>query len=108
MLPFFRKVQYTPLIDDRWTRRPRYVTLIRYAGAALLVVLLLILVGFHFFGPYSGHLIATRGPDIVLPEIPKDFQTVAVVFYGRRSRVEILDCYLKVVHRRWISNAAVS
>ena len=100
MHPSFGEFQYTRLIDDSWPRRPRYVTLIRYIGAALLVILLLILVGFHFFGPYSGHLVATRGPDIVLPEIPKDFQTVAVVFYGRRSRVEILDCYLKVIRRR--------
>jgi hypothetical protein len=38
-----------------------------------------------------------RGPDtIVIPEIPKEFKTVGMVFYGRKSRVEILDCYLKV------------
>ena len=100
MPPFFRKIQYTPLIDDPWTRRIKYVALIRYVGTALLVILLFILVGFHFFGPYSGHLVVTRGPHIVLPEISKDFQTVAVVFYGRRSRVEILDCYLKVIRPR--------
>jgi len=38
-----------------------------------------------------------RGPDtIVIPQIPKRFKTVGMVFYGRKSRVEILDCYLKV------------
>jgi len=38
-----------------------------------------------------------RGPDtIVIPQIPKNFKTVGLVFYGRKSRVEILDCYLKV------------
>jgi hypothetical protein len=40
---------------------------------------------------------AVRGPDtIVIPQIPKRFKTVGMVFYGRKSRVEILDCYLKV------------
>lgn len=38
-----------------------------------------------------------RGPDtIVIPQIPPKFKTVALVFFGRKSRVEILDCYLKV------------
>jgi hypothetical protein len=29
-------------------------------------------------------------------EKPKDFRIVALIFYGRRDRVSILDCYLKV------------
>jgi len=38
-----------------------------------------------------------RGPDtIVIPHIPQNFKTVGLVFFGRKSRVEILDCYLKV------------
>lgn len=38
-----------------------------------------------------------HGPDsIVIPEIPKKSKTVGMVFYGRKSHVEILDCYLKV------------
>lgn len=38
-----------------------------------------------------------RGPDtIVIPHIPQIFKTVGLVFFGRKSRVEILDCYLKV------------
>lgn len=38
-----------------------------------------------------------RGPDtIVVPQIPQNFTTVGMVFFGRKSRVEILDCYLKV------------
>lgn len=52
--------------------------------------------------PEEGILSAARGPEILVPEIPKTFQTVGVVFYGRRSRVEILDCYLKVIHHDWI------
>ena len=42
-------------------------------------------------------LSAVRGPDdIMLPQMPGKFKTVGMVFYGRKSRVEILDCYLKV------------
>ena len=38
-----------------------------------------------------------RGPDtIVIPHIPQRFKIVGMVFYGRKDRVEILDCYLKV------------
>jgi hypothetical protein len=38
-----------------------------------------------------------RGPDtIVIPHIPQNFKIVGLVFFGRKSRVEILDCYLKV------------
>ena len=51
--------------------------------------------------PEEGMLGFARGPRIVVPEIPEEFQTVGVVFYGRRSRVEILDCYLKVVRCGW-------
>ena len=40
----------------------------------------------------------TRGSDTVVPELPQDFKVVGLVFFGRRSRVEILDCYLKVCH----------
>ena len=84
-------------------------------------MIVLLIVGFHFSGakrllpiekdeqpspppsdpsdpeaPEEGLLGVARGPDIIVPEIPENFQTVGVVFYGRRSRVEILDCYLKV------------
>lgn len=40
----------------------------------------------------------TLGPvrEIVVPEIPKSFPVKALVFYGRRSRISILDCYLRV------------
>lgn len=94
--------------------------MLRYTGTALFLSLFLI-AGIHFSGvkrilptsdgekppllpppePEEGMLGFARGPEIVLPEIPKSFETVGVVFYGRRSRVEILDCYLKVLHRCW-------
>ena len=37
-----------------------------------------------------------RGPKITVPDIPSAFKTIGLIFYGRRSRVEILNCYLKV------------
>ena len=46
--------------------------------------------------PGEGSLGSVRGPDIAVPSIPFKFRTVGLIFYGRRSRVEILDCYLKV------------
>lgn len=46
--------------------------------------------------PGEASLGLVRGPKIAVPEIPLSFKTVGLVFYGRRSRVEILDCYLKV------------
>ncbi len=46
--------------------------------------------------PGEASLGLVRGPKIVVPEIPSTFRTVGLTFYGRRSRVEILDCYLKV------------
>lgn len=53
--------------------------------------------------PVEGMLGSARGPEIIVPEISSDFETVGVVFYGRRSRVEILDCYLKVFRNRDMS-----
>lgn len=115
MLPLFHKVRYTPLGERSLCRRPRGVLLLKYAALAFLTLLLLVLV-VYFSGvnrilsapereeppppppePEEGMLGFARGPRILVPEIPKEFQTVGVVFYGRRSRVEILDCYLKVV-----------
>jgi len=50
-----------------------------------------------------------RGPDtIVIPHIPQKFKTVGLVFFGRKSRVEILDCYLKVKAFRDSSTAWVT
>ncbi len=46
--------------------------------------------------PGEASLGLVRGPKIAVPEIPSSFKTIGLIFYGRRSRVEILDCYLKV------------
>ena len=118
ILPFFNKVRYTPLTEKPWPRRPSHAVLLKCTGLAISVILLL-LAGLHLSGvkqilptagddnippedvpppsePADDLLGPARGPEIQVPEIPKSFQTVGVVFYGRRSRVEILDCYLKV------------
>ena len=119
MLPLFHKIRYTPLGENPWRRRPRYVFLLKCGAVAFSVVLLLVLT-VYFSGvnrilpmpgkeeppppppePEEGMLGFARGPRIAVPEIPKEFQTIGVVFYGRRSRVEILDCYLKVVRLGW-------
>ena len=113
MLPLFHKVRYTPLGENPLRRRLNRVLLLKCAALATIILLLLALAA-HFSGlnptlstssneepppppePEEGMLGFARGPRIAVPEIPKEFQTVGVVFYGRRSRVEILDCYLKV------------
>ena len=46
--------------------------------------------------PGEASLGLVRGPKITIPHIPSAFKTVGLIFYGRRSRVEILNCYLKV------------
>lgn len=117
ILPLFQKVRYTPLTDNSWPRRPNYVAILKYSAIALVSVLLL-LAGLQFSRthrvllsspdeggppppttePEEGFLSVARGPDILVPDIPQTFEVVAVVFYGRRSRVQILDCYLKVHH----------
>ena len=118
MLPIFHKARYTPLTETSWPRRPSYVVLLKCVGLAIFVIGLLV-VGLHLSGikqilpitkdrppppsePEEGLLGVARGPEIIVPVIPKKFQTVGVVFYGRRSRVEILDCYLKVSLSLWV------
>ena len=38
--------------------------------------------------------------------IPPDLKVVGLVFYGRKSTVEILDCYLKVTPAIFVLNAS--
>ena len=97
MLSYFQEARYTLLRDDPRLRRLRYLNLLKWACAAILVIVLSVIVTLHFLDPHRVRLGATRMPDVAVSEMPTDnFQTVAVVFYGRRDRVAILDCYLKV------------
>lgn len=113
LLPRWSNVRYTPLTEKPWANRQTYVNILKYLGFISLATVLL-LAALHVSGvkrlpiPSSepaqnddpqeeDPLLGTnRGPDIHYPEIPKTFETIAVVFFGRRTRVEILDCYLKV------------
>ena len=114
LLPLWSNVRYTPLTERPWPNRQTYINILKYLGFISLATVLL-LAALHVSGvkrlslPKSDPipneepvkeedpLLGTnRGPDIHYPEIPKTFKTIAVVFYGRKTRVEILDCYLKV------------
>lgn len=108
VLPLFQHVKYTPWTEKPWRRRPNYVLLLRCLSVALLGVILLI-TGIHFHDlkrtlstPSLSDV--AGGSEISPPEVPKDFQTVGVVFYGRRSSVEILECYLRVIQRTQLSS----
>lgn len=104
VLPLFHQVRYTPLAEKPWRRRPIYSHILKWLSLATLFIAILLLVGFHFSGlrrilPSQRLLGVAREPENYDHALPMDFQTVGVVFYGRRSSVEILDCYLKVIHR---------
>ena len=114
LLPLWSKVRYTPLTEKPWPNRPTYLNILKYLGFISLVTVLLLGI-LHVTGvkrlplpskaPETNEdpkeaddplLGTSRGPDIHVPDIPETFETIAVVFYGRKSRTEILDCYLKV------------
>ena len=114
MLPLWSNVRYTPLTEKPWSNRQTYISILKYLGFISLATVLLLGV-LHVSGvkrlpipsappapnddpekeedPMLG---TNRGPEIHFPKIPETFETIAVVFYGRKDRVEILDCYLKV------------
>lgn len=98
-------VRYTKLPDVTLGDHasPRRSRPLKYA-ALVLAILALSLVTWLLYIPKPKYPRELSGP---IPTISKDFRTVALVFYGRRSRVEILDCYLKVGHTT-IAHAAVS
>ncbi|KAL8789439.1 MAG: hypothetical protein Q9213_001196, partial [Squamulea squamosa] len=78
-------------LADQPTARQRFVRATWKVLAAIAVVAFVITVSCLYNAPLD-HLQQPGGP---IPPIPKHFRTVGLVFYGRRSRVEILDCYLK-------------
>ncbi|KAL8736559.1 MAG: hypothetical protein Q9181_002369 [Wetmoreana brouardii] len=115
LFPNFSKVRYSPLNEQSRSRRRRNLIILTFA--VILVVAALFVVASHFSGlkrislssgdqspapsepgpsdPEDNFLSFARGPLIQVPEIPNKFPIVGVVFYGRRNRVEILECYLR-------------
>ncbi|KAL8704573.1 MAG: hypothetical protein Q9201_002265 [Fulgogasparrea decipioides] len=117
--PSLSKVWYSPLNEQTRSRRRRNLVILTFA--LISVVTALFDVAFHISslkrislssddqppapsepGPSDSgddFLSFARGPLIQVPEIPNTFPIVGVVFYGRRNRVEILECYLRVFPR---------
>ncbi|KAL8681910.1 MAG: hypothetical protein Q9186_001996 [Xanthomendoza sp. 1 TL-2023] len=79
-------------LADQPTPRQRFFkgTLNILASIAIIAIAITAICILH--NPRLSHL---QQPSAPIPIIPKDFRTVGLVFYGRRSRVEILNCYLK-------------
>ena len=106
----YPNVNYTLLTEALRPRRRFLIVLFRLLAVTSLVGVLSVTT-FYLYQIRSGRrfepatlnakpgeasLGLVRGPKIAVPEIPLSFKTVGLIFYGRRSRVEILDCYLKV------------
>ena len=96
LLPRYSNISYTALRDSsphrRLTSRPWMVFILKVL-VGIAVILGLAFAIRLFYGPKLDHPRQAVGP---IPTIPRDFRAVGLVFYGRRSRVEILNCYLKV------------
>ncbi len=95
----YAHIPYTPLAAEqqRPNSRPRFF-FAKHVYKTLAVVLLLLVAAVIttvclLRDPQLERL---RQPSAPVPAIPKEFRVVGLVFYGRRSRVEVLDCYLKV------------
>lgn len=104
LLPRYAHIPYTPLAaEQQHQQRPnpsprqrffRKLGGYKISAVVLLAVAVIITTAVCLLrDPKLEHL---RQPGAPVPVIPKDFRVVGLVFYGRRSRVEILDCYLKV------------
>ena len=106
----YANVQYASLTQNLRPGR-RALHIIFKLLAVTLCLAILSITSFHLYGiqrgqhsepatlnaePGEASLGRVRGPGIKIPKIPSTFKTVGLIFYGRRSRAEILDCYLKV------------
>ena len=93
LLPRYSNIPYTPLSEHPNSRR-RFANLFLkiFLGVAIVAGVVTSIILSH-----NPRLDPPRMPIGPIPVIPKHFRTVGLVFYGRRSRVEILDCYLKVI-----------
>ncbi|KAL8905160.1 MAG: hypothetical protein Q9207_002819, partial [Kuettlingeria erythrocarpa] len=95
LLPRYAHIPYTPLAAEQ-RPNPRQRFFAKHVHKILAVVLLLVTaVITTVWLLRDTQLERLRQPSAPVPVIPRDFRVVGLVFYGRRSRVEILDCYLK-------------
>ena len=93
ILPRYSNVVYTSLHEQPERRRRYLFVFLRvFVVVALIAGAIAVAVVSHV--PRLG---SPRQLTAQIPTIPKHFRTVGLVFYGRRSRVEVLDCYLKVL-----------
>ncbi|KAL8730895.1 MAG: hypothetical protein Q9181_004511 [Wetmoreana brouardii] len=87
----YSNIPYTPLADQSGPRRRSYWSLLFKSFVVVAAIALITVALRPLYNPKLDHL---QQPTSI-PVISKDFRTVGLVFYGRRSRVEILNCYLK-------------
>ncbi|KAI4201563.1 MAG: hypothetical protein LQ350_003178 [Teloschistes chrysophthalmus] len=101
MFPFFAKhrqryanIPYTPLTDlsPPPPLRRRRISISKLLLSSVLALISIILLATFIF--HHPNLPRLQQPSPI-PAIPHDFRVVGLVFYGRRSRVEILHCYLQ-------------
>lgn len=93
LLPRYSNIPYMPLADQP-TPRQRFINWTVKSLAIVTIIAIIITTICLLHNPRLPHL---QQPTTPIPVFPERFQTVGLVFYGRRSRVEILDCYLKVL-----------
>ncbi|KAL8753661.1 MAG: hypothetical protein Q9184_005358, partial [Pyrenodesmia sp. 2 TL-2023] len=91
LLPSYANIPYTPLAEhpnprQRFWKHVYKILSVLFVVAAVITTICLL------HNPKLEHL---QQPSAPIPVIPAEFRVVGLVFYGRRSRVEILHCYLK-------------
>jgi hypothetical protein len=103
-LTFLNRYQdYVPLwskdIDS--TTRKRKLRAITVIGISFLIILLIPLVFFGFGSSEGTEVVASQGKGMAYSgswRKPKGLMVVALVFYGRRANVQILERYLRVFY----------
>ncbi|KAL9575914.1 MAG: hypothetical protein Q9212_007567 [Teloschistes hypoglaucus] len=100
MFPFakhrqrYANIPYTPLTDlsPPPPLRRRRISVSKLLFSSILTLIAITLLATFIF--HHPNLPRLQQPSLI-PVIPQDFRVVGLVFYGRRSRVSILHCYLQ-------------
>ncbi|KAI4226058.1 MAG: hypothetical protein L6R36_003462 [Xanthoria steineri] len=96
LLPRYSSIPYIPLAGQPTPRQRFFTGVLRI----LIIVALTVVAITTICVLYNSPLDHLQRPSAPIPVIPGEFRTVGLVFYGRRSRVEILQCYLQQNLRR--------